>query len=93
MGVTVNGVGSSEYVRLTGDIETTWRLPYETNDESRFLLAFSDGTLVEETMTNSNALAFASHKKALVSSRWELVGYASIGRWNGQRSPRTMQVR
>lgn len=58
MSVTIQGVGETEYLRLTGDIDTTLRLPYDVEQESRFFLAFSDGTLIEGDFGDEQLLAF-----------------------------------
>ncbi|WP_097092224.1 hypothetical protein [Novosphingobium sp. Chol11] len=44
MSVTVQPIPDSVRLRITGDVETMLSVPYE--DDDRFLLGFSDGTLL-----------------------------------------------
>jgi hypothetical protein len=44
MGVRIEPIPNSVRVRITGDIETTLSVPFE--DDDRFLVALSDGTLL-----------------------------------------------
>lgn len=44
MGVVVEAIPQSVRVRITGDIETVLSVPYE--DDDRFLVGLSDGTLL-----------------------------------------------
>lgn len=45
MSVMVEAIPESVRLRVTGDIETTLTVPYD--DDDRFLLGFSDGTLLQ----------------------------------------------
>lgn len=44
MGVRIEPIPNSVRVRISGDVETTLSVPYE--DDDRFLVALSDGTLL-----------------------------------------------
>ena len=44
MGVTIEAIPETPRLRVSGDVETVLRVPFEDND--RFMIALSDGTLL-----------------------------------------------
>ncbi|GLJ00003.1 hypothetical protein [Sphingobium sp. BS19] len=50
MGVLIEAIADSVRLRVTGDVETVLTVPYD--DDDRFLVGFSDGTLLLGTYSD-----------------------------------------
>ena len=59
MAVTLRGVPMRERLDVTGDIQTTLKLPF--TDYSLFYLSFSDGTLIEGNYDEERVYRFRLH--------------------------------
>lgn len=56
MAVRVDPIPDSVRLRITGDVETVLSVPYE--DDDRFLVGFSDGTLIVGSFDESLQCSF-----------------------------------